>query len=158
MYRVVSLRTLIYFVLVKKKVQVIISAQYLKFLISISDKWANSPKIDRLITYCFLSHSRIFHSDMNVTIASEFEPLIAVYTDFEHEGIFIVSYLLWHGTSVYTVSSKGPPLLVTSYDKPGVLRTYSNPDPHGFLWVTNGNNKNTCIWYASGFGYPSQHQ
>ena len=34
--------------------------------------------------------------------------------------------LLWHGTSVYTVSSEGPPRFVTSYEKPGVLRTYSN--------------------------------
>ena len=24
-----------------------------------------------------------------------------------------------------------PPCLVASYDKPGILRTYSNPDPHG---------------------------
>ena len=63
----------------EKKFQVIISAQYLKFLISISEKWTNSPKIDRLITHCFSSHSRIFHLDMNVTIASEFKPLIAAY-------------------------------------------------------------------------------
>ena len=29
--------------------------------------------------------------------------------DFEHGGIYIVPHLLWHGTSVFTVSSKRPP-------------------------------------------------
>ena len=43
----------------------------------------------------------------------------------EQGGIFVVPYLLWHGDSVHTAAS-----LVISYtcDKPGVLRTYSNPD------------------------------
>jgi hypothetical protein len=35
---------------------------------------------------------------------------------FEQAGIFIVPHLLWHGTSVFPVSSEGPPHLVASYD------------------------------------------
>jgi hypothetical protein len=38
---------------------------------------------------------------------------------FEQGGIFIVSHLLWHGTSVFPVSSEGPPQLVASYDMHG---------------------------------------
>jgi hypothetical protein len=38
---------------------------------------------------------------------------------FEQEGIFIVPYLLWHGTSVLPVSSEEPPHLVASYDTQG---------------------------------------
>jgi hypothetical protein len=38
---------------------------------------------------------------------------------FEEEGIFIVPHLLRHGTSVFPVSSKGPPLSVASYDTRG---------------------------------------
>jgi hypothetical protein len=35
---------------------------------------------------------------------------------FEQGGIFIVPHLLWHGASVFPVSSEGPPHLVASYD------------------------------------------
>jgi hypothetical protein len=35
---------------------------------------------------------------------------------FEQGGIFIVPHLLWHGTSVFPVSSEGPPQSVASYD------------------------------------------
>jgi hypothetical protein len=38
---------------------------------------------------------------------------------FEQGGIFIVPHLLWYGTSVFPVSSKGPPHLVASYDTQG---------------------------------------
>jgi hypothetical protein len=38
---------------------------------------------------------------------------------FEQGGIFIVPHLLWHGTSVFPVSSEGPPHLVASYDTRG---------------------------------------
>jgi hypothetical protein len=38
---------------------------------------------------------------------------------FEQGGIFIVPHLLWHGTSVFPVSSEGPPHLVDSYDTHG---------------------------------------
>ena len=74
---------------------------------------------------------------------------------FEQGGTFIVPHLLWHGASVFPVSSEGPPHLVASYDTrgdvedlflpgssrvpyqsaftthKGMWRTYSNPDPHG---------------------------
>ena len=40
---------------------------------------------------------------------------------FEPWGIFIVADLLWHGTSLYTVSSEGPPRSVASYDKSGII-------------------------------------
>jgi hypothetical protein len=44
-------------------------------------------------------------------------------------------HLLWHGTSVFPVSSEGPPHLVAFYDTrgdvEGMWRIYSNPDPHG---------------------------
>jgi hypothetical protein len=32
---------------------------------------------------------------------------------------FIVSQLLWHGASVFPVSSEGPPQLIASYDSQG---------------------------------------
>jgi hypothetical protein len=35
---------------------------------------------------------------------------------FEEGGIFIVPHLLWHGTSVFLVSSEGLPHSVASYD------------------------------------------
>jgi hypothetical protein len=38
---------------------------------------------------------------------------------FEQGGIFIVPHLLWHGTSVFPVSSEGPPQSVASYDTHG---------------------------------------
>ena len=39
-----------------------------------------------------------------------------LWTDFEQGGIFIVQYL-FYGTSVYAVSSEGPPRLVASQEK-----------------------------------------
>jgi hypothetical protein len=38
---------------------------------------------------------------------------------FEQGGIFIVPHLLWHGASVFPVSSEGPPHSVASYDTQG---------------------------------------
>jgi hypothetical protein len=38
---------------------------------------------------------------------------------FEQGGIFIVPRLLWHGASVFPVSSEGPPHSVASYDTQG---------------------------------------
>jgi hypothetical protein len=43
---------------------------------------------------------------------------------FEQGGIFIVTHLLWHGTSAFPVSSEG-----TTHE--GMWRIYSNPDPQG---------------------------
>jgi hypothetical protein len=53
------------------------------------------------------------------TIASEGLQNLGLYSAlgaFEQGGIFIVPHLLWHGTSVYPVSSEGPPHLIASYD------------------------------------------
>jgi hypothetical protein len=52
-------------------------------------------------------------------------------------GIFIVPHLLWHGTSVFPVSSEGPPHLVAFTTHEGMWRIYSNPDPH--VGTFNGN-------------------
>jgi hypothetical protein len=96
------------------------------------------PYIQRLID-CSLfqvtSRSRIFHLYGDVTIADEGLQnlgLCSALKAFEQEGIFIVPHLLWHGASVFPVSSKGTPHSVASYDTRGdVEDLYSNPDPHG---------------------------
>jgi hypothetical protein len=60
---------------------------------------------------------------------------------------YVLSFCLWHGTSVFLVSSEGLPHSVASYDTrgdmedlfyqspftthKGMRKTYSNPDPHG---------------------------
>jgi hypothetical protein len=49
---------------------------------------------------------------------------------FEQGGIFIVPHLLWHGTSVFPVSSEGLPHSVAYYNTQGMWIIYSNPDPH----------------------------
>ena len=49
----------------------------------------------------------------------------------DKKGIFIVPRLLWHGTSVFAVSSEGPLPLVVSYNKlVDILRTHPNQDPN----------------------------
>jgi hypothetical protein len=83
-----------------------------------------------LIVYCFTSRWRIG----DVTIAGEGLQnlgLCSALRAFEQGGIFIVPHLLWHGTSVFPVSSEGPPHSVASYDTRGKWRIYSNLDPHG---------------------------
>jgi hypothetical protein len=65
--------------------------------------------IDWLFIYCFTSLSRIFHLYGDVTIASEGLQnldLCSVLRAFEQGGIFIVPHLLWHGASVFQVSSE----------------------------------------------------
>jgi hypothetical protein len=67
--------------------------------------------IDWLIIYGFTSRSRIFHLYGDVTIAGEGLQnfgLCSALRAFEQGGIFIVPHLLWHGTSVFPVSSEGP--------------------------------------------------
>jgi hypothetical protein len=79
-------------------------------------------KSDWLIIYGFTSRSRIFHLYGDVTIASEGLQnlgLCSALRAFEQGGIFIVPHLLWHGTSVFQVSSKGPPRLVAPFDTRG---------------------------------------
>jgi hypothetical protein len=56
----------------------------------------------------------MFHSYGNVTIASEGLQnlgLCLALRAFEQEGVFIVPHQLWLGTSVFPVSSEGPPPL-----------------------------------------------
>jgi hypothetical protein len=75
-----------------------------------------------LIIYGFTSRSRIFHLYGDVTSAGEglqILDLCSALRAFEQGGIFIVPHLLWHGTSVFPVSSEGPPHLVASYDTRG---------------------------------------
>jgi hypothetical protein len=77
--------------------------------------------IDWLFTV-FTSRSRIFHLYGDVTIAGEGLQnlgLCSALRAFEQGGIFIVPHLLWHGASVFPVSSEGPPHLVASYDTQG---------------------------------------
>jgi hypothetical protein len=78
--------------------------------------------MDRLIIYGFTSRSRIFHLYGDVTIAGEGQQnigLCSALRAFEQGGNFIVPYLLWHGASVFQVSSEGPPHLVALYDTRG---------------------------------------
>jgi hypothetical protein len=78
--------------------------------------------IDWLIIYSFMSCSRIFNLYGDITIAGEGLQnlgLSLALRAFEQGGIFIMSHLLWHGTSVFPVSSEGPPHLVTFYDTRG---------------------------------------
>jgi hypothetical protein len=63
-----------------------------------------------------------FHLYGDVTIASEGLQnlgLCLALTAFEQGGIFTVPHLLWHGASVFPVSSEGPPNEVASYDTRG---------------------------------------
>lgn len=46
---------------------------------------------------------------------------------------FIVPLLIWHGASFFPVSSEGKPNSFLSYDKQGILRTYSYPYPNEFF-------------------------
>jgi hypothetical protein len=78
--------------------------------------------IDWLIIDGFTSRSRIFHLYGDVTIAGEGLQnlgLCSALRAFEQGVIFIMPHLLWHGTSVFLVSSEGPPHLVASYDTRG---------------------------------------
>jgi hypothetical protein len=68
--------------------------------------------------YGFTSRSRIFHVYGDVAIAGDGVQnlgLCSALRAFEQWGIFIVPHLLWHGTSVFSVSSEG----VASYNTRG---------------------------------------
>jgi hypothetical protein len=56
--------------------------------------------------------------NMNVIACVNRVYLIAFYDSrlFKQGGIFIVPHLLWHGASVFPVSSEGPSHLIASYD------------------------------------------
>jgi hypothetical protein len=93
-------------------------------------------KIAWSIFYFLPSRSRIFHSYGDVTIAGEGLQnwgLCLALRAFEQGGIFIVSHLLWNGTSVFSVSSEGPLHLIASYDTTqDTILMYWN-DPQGRL-------------------------
>ena len=75
-----------------------------------------------LFVCCFTFRSRLFHLYGDDTIAGEGLQnlgLCSVLRAFEQGGIFIVTHLLRHGTSVFPVSSEGPPHLVAFYDTLG---------------------------------------
>jgi hypothetical protein len=64
----------------------------------------------------------VFHSHGDVTIADEGLQnlgLCSALRAFEQGGIFIVPHLLCHGSSVFPVSSEGPPHSVASYETLG---------------------------------------
>jgi hypothetical protein len=57
---------------------------------------------------------------------------------FEQGGIFIMPHLLWHRTSVFPVSSEGPPHLVAFYDTRGDVEDLFQPgSSRGLLWKKN---------------------
>jgi hypothetical protein len=65
------------------------------------------------------SRSRLFYLYGDVTIAGEGMQnlrLCSALRAFKQGGICIVQHLLWHGTSVFPVSSETPPHLFASYD------------------------------------------
>jgi hypothetical protein len=71
------------------------------------------------LSYGFTSHSRIFHLLKTSPLSVKGCKILAHARRpraFEQGGIFIVPHLLWHGTSVFPVSSEGPPHSVASYD------------------------------------------
>jgi hypothetical protein len=83
-----------------------------------------------LIDYLRLnkSRSRIFHFYGDVVIAGEGLKnlgLCSALRAYEQGGIFIVPHLLWHGTSVFPVSSEGLPDLFASYDTQGDVEELS---------------------------------
>jgi hypothetical protein len=85
---------------------------------------------DWLITYCFPSHSRIFHLWGDVSITGEGLQNLGLHVfstlrAFEQGGIFNVPHLLWHGDSVFPVSSYP-------------LEPWFEKVPHIPLWVARG--------------------
>jgi hypothetical protein len=79
----------------------------------------NGWLIDYLL---FFYRSRIFHLYGDVTITGEGLQnlgLCSALRTFEQGGIFILPHLLWHGASVYAVSSEGPPHSFSSYNIQG---------------------------------------
>jgi hypothetical protein len=79
-----------------------------------------------LLIFCLTSRSRICHLGYrDVTITGEGLHnlgLCSALRAFEQGGIFIVPHLLWHGASVFLVSSEGPPNSVVCYDTRGGCR------------------------------------
>jgi hypothetical protein len=66
-----------------------------------------------IVIYEFTSRSRIFHLYGDTTAGEGLQNLglCSALTAVEQGGIFIVPHLLWHGDSVFPVSTEGPPHL-----------------------------------------------
>jgi hypothetical protein len=72
--------------------------------------------------FTVLRPAQEFFTYGDVTIAGEGLQnlgLCSALRAFEQGEIFIVPHLLWHGTSVFPVSSEGPSHSVASYDTHG---------------------------------------
>jgi hypothetical protein len=94
----------------------------LNLYLGIAKQCTKYKMIDWLIIYSFTSRSKFFHLYGDVTIAGEGLQnlgLCSALRAFEQGGVFIVPHLLWHGASVFPVSSEGPPHFVASYDTRG---------------------------------------
>jgi hypothetical protein len=87
-------------------------------------KSVNKYVCKRMIDYLlyFTSRARFFHLYGDVIITDEGlqnSGLWSALRAFEQGGIFIVQHLLWHGTSVFQVSSEELPHSAASYDTRG---------------------------------------
>jgi hypothetical protein len=85
-----------------------------------SFKRRNIRLIDYLLLYVLFKNISLKCGD--VTVAGEGLQnlgLCSVLRAFKQGGIFIVPHLLSYGTSVFPVSSEGPPHSVASYDTQG---------------------------------------
>jgi hypothetical protein len=95
----------------------------LQILIPLLSKWKDKVReVDWLIIYSLRPAQEFFTLYGHVTIVGEGLQnlgLCSALRAFEQGGIFIVPLMLWHGTSVFPISSEGPPHLVASYDKRG---------------------------------------
>jgi hypothetical protein len=100
-----------------------------------------SPAVlDLFIVYCFTSRSRIFHSFGEVTIAGEGlenVSLCSVLRAFEQGENFIAPHPLWHGASVFPVSSKEPPYSDSSYDTQWVAEDLFLPESQYYVILPN---------------------
>jgi hypothetical protein len=112
--------------------------------------------------YCFTSRSRIFHLHWDATITGEGQQNLGLCSAlsafaFEQGGIFkIAPHLVWHGASVYPVSTEGLPLSVASYDTQGVWRIYSNPDPHKSIPIQSSLTTHKGMWRI--YSNPDPHK
>jgi hypothetical protein len=82
-----------------------------------------------LFIHSFTSGSRMFYLYGDVTIAGKGLQNLgrcSVLKTFEQGGIFVVPHLLWNGTSVFPVSSEGPPHSVAFY--------YMQEDAEDLYW------------------------
>ena len=94
-----------------------------QLLLLVVPKLINSClKVDWLIIYVLRPAQEYFTYIETSPLAGEGLQnlgLCSALRAFEQGGIFFVPHLLWHGTSVFPVSSEGPPHSVASYDTQG---------------------------------------